>query len=237
MVSQRHIAAKALRKAFPLTLPVMAGFLFLGISYGVLMHGAGLGPGWTFLTSFLVFAGSMQYVAITLFLARFDPLYALLVTLMVNARHMFYGLSMLGKIEKAGRFKPYVIFAMCDETFSILCAEDPPEGVDSGWFMFFVALLNRWYWILGGLCGSLLGGLLTFDTKGLDFALTAMFVVIFLNQWLKKENRPGALVGVGCSVLTLMIFGPDGFVIPAMALMLAVFALTSKRLIKEGGAV
>ena len=137
-------AAKAFRAAFPLTLPVLAGFLFLGIAYGVLMHSIGVGAGWTFLMSFLVFAGSMQYVAIAFFAAAFNPLYALAVTLMVNARHMFYGLSMLETIKGAGPFKPYVIFALCDETFSILCSAEVPQGVDSGFFMFFVAFLNRW---------------------------------------------------------------------------------------------
>jgi 4-azaleucine resistance transporter AzlC len=220
---------KAFRAAFPLTLPVMAGFLFLGISYGVLMHSIGLGAGWTFLTSFLVFAGSMQYVAITLFAASFNPMYALMITLMVNARHIFYGISMLDKLDKAGRFKPYVIFALCDETFSILCTTDTPDDIDSGWFMFFVAFLNRWYWITGTLCGAILGQFVRFNTKGLDFSLTALFAVIFLNQWDKKTNHPGAVTGVACSVLCLVIFGPDGFIIPAMALMLGTLALLPKK--------
>jgi 4-azaleucine resistance transporter AzlC len=222
-------AVAAFKAAFPLTLPVMAGFLVLGFSYGVLMAGAGLGPGWTFFTCWLVFAGSMQYVAITLFASAFDPLYALLVTLMVNARHIFYGLSMLGKLDKAGRFNPYVIFALCDETFSILCANDPPGDVDAGWFMFLVAFLNRWYWIIGSLLGALFGGLVDFNTKGLDFALTAMFAVIFLNQWQRRENRRGALAGLGCSALCLLLVGPQGFVIPAMALMLAVLGMAARR--------
>jgi len=224
-------AALAFQAAFPLTLPVMAGFLFLGIAYGILMQNIGLGAGWTFLTSFLVFAGAMQYVAIALFAADFNPLYALTVTLMVNARHIFYGLSMLEKIKGAGPFKPYVIFALCDETFSIICSAEAPDGVDRRFFMFFVAFLNRWYWILGSLCGVFIGNLLTFDTQGLDFTLTALFVVIFLNQWAKPKSRPSALTGVGCSLLCLVVFGPDRFIIPAMALILGVFALSGKKLI------
>jgi len=208
----------------------MAGFLFLGIAYGVLMQSIGLGAGWTFLMSFLVFAGSMQYVAIAFFAASFNPLYALAVTLMVNARHIFYGLSLLGKIQDAGPFKPYVIFALCDETFSIICSAEPSVGVDRGWFMFFVAFLNRWYWILGSLLGVLIGNLLTFNTQGLEFTLTALFVVIFLNQWMKPENRSSSIIGVGCSLLCLILFGPDRFIIPAMVLMLGVFALTGKKL-------
>jgi len=172
----------------------------------------------------------MQYIAITLFTAAFNPLYALFVTLMVNARHIFYGLSMLEKMKGAGRFKPFVIFAMCDETFSILCSAEAPEGVDRGFFMFFVALLNWWYWIIGSLLGVLLGNLLAFNAQGLDFTLTALFVVIFLNQWMKPENRPSSLIGVGCSLLCLILFGAYHFIIPAMALMLIVFALTGKKL-------
>ncbi len=217
------VILKALQKAFPLTLPVMAGFLFLGVSYGVLMHGVGLGALWTFLTSWLVFAGSLQYVAVSILVSAFDPLYALMVTLTVNARHIFYGFSMLDKMEKAGRFKPYVIYALCDETFSILCSTDIPEDVDSGWFMFFVAFLNRWYWILGGIAGALIGDLITFSTEGLDFALTALFAVIFLDQWSYRHNRPGAVVGVLCSAVCLILLGPKNFVVPTMALILLVF--------------
>jgi len=176
----------------------------------------------------------MQYVAITFFTAYFNPLYALAVTLMVNARHIFYGLSMLDKIKDAGPFKPYIIFALCDETFSILCSAEIPEGVDRGFFMFFVAFLNRWYWILGSLCGVLIGNILTFNTQGLDFTLTALFVVIFLNQWMKPENRSSSLIGVGCSLLCLILFGPDRFIIPVMALLLGVFGLSGKKLV--GGA-
>jgi len=227
-------AARAFRAAFPLTVPIMPGMLFMGIAYGVLMDSIGMSAGWTFLISFLVFAGAMQYVAIAFFAASFNPLYALAVTLMVNARHLFYGLSMLDKIKDAGRFKPYVIFALCDETFSILCSAQPPEGVDSSWFMFFVAFLNRWYWLLGTLCGALIGNLLTLNIQGLEFTLTALFVVIFLEQWTKRRGRPSSLIGVGCSLLCLVIFGADRFIIPAMVLMLVIFALASKKLI--GGA-
>jgi len=226
-------AIRAFMAAFPLTLPVMAGFLFLGIAYGVLMHSMGLGAFWTFLTSFLVFAGSMQYVALTLFAASFNPIYALAVTLMVNARHIFYGLSMLERIKDAGCFKPYVVFALCDETFSILCSADIPDEVDRGFFMFFVAFLNRWYWIIGSVSGALIGNLITFSTQGLDFTLTAMFIVIFLNQWMKPQNRRSSLVGVGCSLLCLVLFGSDRFIIPAMVMILGVFAFFHKKFVRK----
>ncbi len=225
----------ALKAAFPFTLPVLAGFVFLGIAYGILMKSIGYGAGWTFLTSFLVFAGSMQYVGITLLTSTFNPLYALLITLMVNARHIFYGISMLERFKNTGRFKPYLIFAMCDETFSILCSAIPDKEVDNNWFMFFIALLNRWYWIMGSVLGAFLGEYIKFNTRGLDFALTALFVVIFINQWLEQKNHYPALVGVLSSAACLLIFGKDSFIIPAMLLILIIFTFTEKTQYKGGG--
>lgn len=230
---KQNVKRRALKAAFPHTIPVMAGFLFLGLAYGVLMQSIGCGVLWTFLMSYLVFAGSLQYVALTLLAASFNPMYAFLITLMVNARHIFYGLSMLDKLKGAGRLKPYLIFALCDETFSILCSAQPPEDVDRRWFMFFVAFLNRWYWIVSCLLGSLLGNFVHFNTEGLDFALTALFVVIFLNQWSERKNRAPALIGLAASAVCVLIFGPDRFIIPAMIFILLIFALTGKRLTKN----
>ncbi len=224
----------ALKAAFPCTIPVLAGFLFLGIAYGILMKSIGYGAGWTFLMSFLVFAGSMQYVGVTLLASSFNPWYALLVTLMVNARHIFYGISMLEKFKSTGRLKPYLIFSMCDETFSILCSAKPDKGIDNNWFMFFVALLNRWYWIVGSVLGALLGEFIKFNTKGLDFALTALFVVIFINQWLEQKNHFPALVGVVSSVVCLLVFGQNNFLIPSMLLILIVFTFTGRKNRKGG---
>lgn len=227
-----NIKVKALKAAFPHTLPVLAGFLFLGVAYGILMKSIGYGAGWTFLMSFLVFAGSMQYVGITLLTATFNPLYALFITLMVNARHIFYGISMLEKFKNTGRFKPYLIFAMCDESFSILCSSKPEKDVDKNWFMFFIVFLNRWYWITGSVLGALLGNYIKFNTKGLDFALTALFVVIFINQWQEQKNHFPAVVGVLSSAACLLIFGPDKFIIPAMILILIIFTFSNKKIYK-----
>lgn len=226
----RTKALRALKAAFPHTLPVLAGFLFLGIAYGILMKSIGYGAGWTFLISFLVFAGSMQYVGITLLSAAFNPLYALFITLMVNARHIFYGISMLERLKLSGKFKPYLIFAMCDETFSILCSARPENGVDDGWFMFFVALLNRWYWIAGSVLGAFMGDYIRFDTKGLDFALTALFVVIFINQWREQKRHYPAVIGVISSVICLVVLGRDNFIIPSMLLILLVLTFTDKKM-------
>ena len=227
-----NIKVRALRAAFPHTLPVLAGFLFLGLAYGILMKSIGYGAGWTFLMSFLVFAGSMQYVGITLLTTAFNPLYALFITLMVNARHIFYGISMLEKFKNTGRFKPYLIFAMCDESFSILCSAKPKEDVDKNWFMFFIVFLNRWYWITGSVLGAFLGEYIKFDTKGLDFALTALFVVIFINQWQEQKNHFPAVVGVLSSAACLPVFGPGNFIIPSMILILIIFTFADKKIYK-----
>lgn len=220
--------SKALKAAFPLTLPVFTGFTFLGIAYGILMNTKGYGVGWTVLMSFLGFAGSAQYIAITFLTSVFNPVYALLMTLIINARHLFYGLSLLGKYKNMGKIKPYLIFGLCDETFSIVCSSEPPEGVSRNWFYFFITLLDHGYWVLGSALGSLLGSFISFNTKGLDFVLTALFVVIFVGQWRTKKNRWPAVAGVACSAVCLLIFGPAHFIIPSMIAILAVLTLFRK---------
>lgn len=216
---------KALRAAFPHTLPILTGFLFLGIAYGILMSSRGMGIGWTVLMSALVFAGSMQYAAVTLLTGAFDPLQAFLLTLMVNARHLFYGVAMLEKYRSTGWRKAYLIFGMCDETFSVNCSAKPPEGVERKSFYFWVTLLNHLYWVAGSLTGALAGSVLRLDFKGLDFVLTALFVSIFVGQWRNRPSRLPALVGVGCSVLALALWGAERFLLPAMGMILLVLAL------------
>lgn len=174
---------KALRAAFPHTLPILTGYLALGAAYGVLLSTKGYGVVWALLTSTFIYAGSMQFVSVGMLGMGFHPLSACLMTLMVNARHFFYGIAMLDRLGGTGRLKPYLIFAMSDETFSLLCSSPPPEGVSRKWFLFFTALLDHSYWIAGSVAGGLLGGLVSFNTAGIDFVLTAMFVVIFINQW------------------------------------------------------
>lgn len=224
----------ALKAAFPHTIPVLTGFSFLGMAYGILMTAKGYGFPWAVLMSLLAFCGSMQYAAVTLLTSAFDPLAALALSLMVNARHLFYGISMLRRYRGTGKIKPFLIFGLCDETFSILCSAQPPEGVDRQWFFFFVTLLDYLYWSAATLAGCVIGSLVTFNTNGLDFVLTALFVVIFLGQWEQRRSRIPALVGVGCSILCLMVFGPDNFIIPAMIVILAVLTLMRKHLEGEG---
>ena len=219
------VKTRALRAAFPHTLPVMAGYVFLGMTYGVFMDALGYAPWHAALMSLFVFAGSMQFVAANLFLGAFNPLQALAVTLMVNARHLFYGLAMLDKYRGLGKRQIYMIAALTDETFSVNCAAEIPQTIDRGWFMFFVTLLDQSYWVLGTLLGSLVGMALTFNTEGLDFVMTAMFVVIFIEQWQKDRNPLPAWAGLGLTTLCLVAFGPDSFLIPAMIAILAVLTL------------
>lgn len=225
---------KALKAAFPHTIPVFTGFIFLGIAYGILMNSKGYGFAWTVLMSLLAFAGSAQYVAITFLTSVFNPVSALLLTLMVNARHLFYGISMLDKYKGTGKFKPYLIFGLCDETFSIICSTEPPEGVNRNWFMFFVTLLDHFYWVLGSALGGLLGYMVSFNTKGLDFVLTALFVVIFIGQWRSQRNHKPAVIGVACTAGCLAAFGPNNFIIPSMLAILGILTIFRKK-IAEGG--
>lgn len=229
---------RALKAAFPYTIPVFTGFMFLGIAYGVLMDSKGYGVGWTFLMSTMALAGSAQYVAVTFLTSAFNPIYALLMTVMINARHLFYGISMLDKYQNAGKLKPYLIFGLCDETFSLIYSTNPPEGVDRHWFNFFITLLNHGYWVLGSVLGALLGAMVSFNTTGLDFVLTALFVVIFLGHWKTQQNRQPAVIGVLCSVICLLIFGSSNFIIPSMIAIIAVLTITRKNYreeLAEGG--
>ncbi len=218
----------ALKEAFPHTIPVLTGFIFLGIAYGILMNSKGYGLLWTFLMSLFAFAGSAQYVAITTLTAVFNPLYSLFLTLMVNARHLFYGISMLDKYKDTGQIKPYLIFGLCDETFSIIHGTRVPDGISKKWFLFFITLLDHGYWVIGSVIGSLLGSVIPWNTEGLDFVLTALFVAIFLNQWKERENRKPAMVGIISSAICLFLFGPNQFLIPTMCSIVIALSIMRK---------
>jgi len=222
----------AMRAAFPHTIPVLTGFIFLGMAYGILMSSRGFGWQWVLLTSAVVFAGALQFVGIGLLTSVFDPLYAFLIALAVNARHLFYGISMLEKFSGVGKVKPYLIFGMCDETFSILCSTEPPLGVDKRAFMLAITLMNQSYWVIGSVMGGLIGPLLAFDTRGIDFVMTAFFVVIFINQWRSQKRHSPALIGLGASVVSLLVFGARHFIIPAMAMIIICLTIFRKRFSK-----
>lgn len=221
---------KAIISAFPHTIPIMTAYIVLGAAYGILMNSKGYGLVWSLLMSLIVYAGSAQYVAITFFTSIFNPVYALLLTLMVNARHIFYGLSLMNKLKGTGKLKPFIIYWLSDETFSVLCAAEPPEEVDKGWFMFFIALLDYAYWAIGTALGSLIGNLITFNTKGLDFSLTALFIVIFIGQWKSQKRHEPALIGVLCTIICLIIFGRNNFIIPSMVAIITVLTLMRNKI-------
>jgi 4-azaleucine resistance transporter AzlC len=228
-------AAKA---AFPHTLPVMAGYLFLGAAFGILLKGKGYGPIWAMAMSLFIYAGSMQFVAAGLMAAAFSPLTALVMTLLVNARHLFYGLTMLEPFSNMGWRKPYMVFSLTDETYALLNGLKTPESAIERDTHFLISLFNQGYWVLGSLLGSLVGEWLTFSTDGIAFAMTALFIVIFTGQWLNAEKgkttqgffmaHGPAMIGVVVSVVSLILFGPDQFLLPTMGGLLVVFTLLRK---------
>ena len=224
---------KAFTTAFPYTLPVLMGYLFLGIAFGVLLSSKGYHVGWAFLMSLFIYAGAMQFVAIGLLIGPFGLLNAVIVTLTVNARHLFYGLSVLEKFKASGKLKPYMIFSLTDETYSLLCGVEPPEGVNQKWFMFFIAALNHFYWILGGVLGALAGTLITFDSTGIEFAMTALFIVIFVEQWESTKRHLPAMLGMAISVVCLLVFGAEHFIIFAMIGILSSLILLHKKMSQE----
>lgn len=224
----------ALKAAFPHTIPIFAGFWFLGLTYGIYMNVSGFSFWYPMLMSLTIFAGSVEFIAVNMLLSAFNPIQALAITLMINARHLFYGISMLDKYKNTGWKKFYLIFGMCDESFSINYTADIPEQIDRGWFMFFVTLLNHFYWFSGATLGGIFGSLIHFNTEGLDFVMTAMFLVIFMEQWLKDKKHTSALLGLGLSLLCLITFGADSFIIPAMAAILVVLTLLRSPMERNG---
>ena len=220
---------KTLKTAFFKSLPIMAGYIVLGTGFGILLTSKGYARWWALLMSLTIYAGSMQYVAIDLLTAGASLISTALMTLMVNARHLFYGVSMLSRYRDTGKAKPYLIFALTDETYSLVCSDELiPSGVDKKRYFLFVSLLNQFYWVLGSVIGGLLDSFLTFNTNGIDFAMTALFVVIFTEQWEKNKNHIPALIGVISSVLCLILFSAQRFLIPAMLLISALLLLLRK---------
>lgn len=207
---------KTLQHSFLATLPVMAGYLVLGMGFGILLYDKGYDFWWAIFMSVGIYAGSMQYVGIELMAAGSGLLPAVLMTLMVNARHLFYGVSMVDKYRDMGKAKPYLIYSLTDETYSLVCDAVLPEGVDRKGYYVLVSLLNQGYWVLGSFLGGILGSALTINTAGLDFAMTALFVVIAVEQWEKAKTHVPAILGFGVSGVCLLLFGPSNFLIPAM---------------------
>lgn len=223
----------AVRKAFPYTIPVLTGYLFIGIAFGVMFAEKGYSWLWAVLMSTLVYAGSGQYLAVNFFVPGFSFLQAMFLTLMVNIRHVFYGISLLEKFNKIGKKRWYMIFALTDETYSLLCTTNIPSDVEEEKFLLAISVLDQLYWIAGSAIGALAGALLPINSKGIDFAMTALFVVIFIEQWFQKKNRIPAVVGVVSSFICLQIFGTDKFVLPSMLIIIAILFVGRKRLDSE----
>ena len=214
--------------AFKQSVPIMAGYIVLGMGFGVLLESKGYGVLWAIAMSMFIYAGSMQYVAINLITGGASLIATALMTLMVNARHLFYGISMLDKYKNTGKYKPYLIFALTDETYSLVCSGKIPEGVDRNKYYFLVSLFDQVYWVIGSVIGSVVGSVLNFNTVGIDFSMTALFLVVFVEQWKSTKDHASAITGVAVSVVCLLILGAGNFVIPSMSNITVILLLMRK---------
>ncbi|MDO5154154.1 MAG: AzlC family ABC transporter permease [Eubacteriales bacterium] len=218
----------AIHTAFLDTIPVLTGYVFLGFGFGILLHQSGYGVLWAAAMSLFIYAGSMQYVAVSLLAGGAGLLTAALTTVVVNARHLFYGISMVDAYKDAGRKKPYMIFALTDETYSLVSRNQVPEGMERHTYCFLVSLFDQIYWVAGSVLGSLAGTLLPINYEGIEFVLTALFVTIFVEQWLSTRNHVPAVIGVAATVVCLLVFGRDVFLIPSMVLIAVLLTITQK---------
>jgi len=216
---------KLLKAAFLSSLPVMAGYLVLGFGFGIVAVKSGFGFWWAAAMSVFIYAGSMQYVAVSLLSSGATLISVALTTLMVNARHLFYGISMLRRYKHAGAKKPYLIFGLTDETYSLVCKRKAPEGLDFHNYAFWLTLLNQSYWIAGTALGALVGANLSFNTAGIEFAMTALFITVFVDQWKATKDHIPALAGIGVTIACLILYGSNRFLIPAMLLISMILAL------------
>ena len=224
----------AFRKAFPYTIPVLTGYLFIGIAFGVMYAEKGYNFLWAMLMSLLVYAGSGQYLAVNFFVPGISFVQVIFMTLMVNVRHIFYGISLLDRFHSMGKKRWYMIFGLTDETYCLLCKTKVPEDVDEEKFLFAISIMNQSYWVIGSVIGSLAGTLIPFNSEGIDFAMTALFVVIFVEQWMDKKNRVPEVIGVAAAFVCLQIFGADNFVLPSMLLIVLLLFVGRTRLERGG---
>lgn len=211
-----------IKAAFPHTVPVLTGYLVLGMTYGILMQARGYGPLWSTLVSIITYGGSAQYAAIVMFAGLFDPVATFILSLTVNARYLFCSVGMLNKFADTGRYRPFLFFSLSDESFAVGATTEPPAGMDRGRFFFSVFFMDYLYWIIGTFLGGALGSLITFDTTGLDFALTAMYVTMFIDLMRTRRERICGIIGAACALASLLIFGSENVVIPALILILII---------------
>ena len=208
--------AKVFARAFPYTIPVLSGYLFIGMAFGVMIQEKGYNFLWAMLMSLLCYAGSGQYLAVNFFVPGISLLHVIFLEFMINIRHIFYGLSLLERFTDMGKKKLYMIFSLTDETYSLFFITKVPEGVKEEQFLFAIALLDQAYWIIGSGIGAFLGAAIPFDAKGIDFAMTALFLVIMVEQFFEKKNRPSLFIGLACGLVCLLLFGPENFILPTM---------------------
>lgn len=221
---------KTLKTALIYTFPVLIGYIFLGMAFGLLLQKAGYNYIWAFFISLFVYAGSMQFVLVDFFGSGLSLAVMAAMTLIINSRHIFYGLSFIDKFKKMKKLYPYMVFSLTDETYSILCSVESPEGTDPDKLYFLIALLNQIYWIAGSVIGALAGELITFNTTGIDFAMTALFVVIFVEQWKESKSHIPALTGLSSAILCLILFGPDNFILPSLLVTVAFLLLIKNKI-------
>lgn len=224
---------RIIKQVFPQTIPVMAGYISLGIAFGLLLQSIGYGPIWAFMMSLFIYAGSAQFLAVELLAAGATLTHIALLTFLLNFRHLFYGLSMLEKYRGTGIGKIYLIFGLTDETYALLTGYKTPEGLSDKSYYFAVTLMNQLYWIFGCVTGSVAGGIIPFDTTGIDFAMTALFAVLVVEQWKTHKNHIPAISGFMITVAALFIFGADSFLIPALIVMSVVLLCLKSTLNRE----
>jgi len=228
---------EVIKKAFIKSIPVMAGYIVLGTGFGILLRNSGYGVLWAFAMSLFIYAGSMQYVGVGLITAGASILTTILTTVMVNARHLFYSISMIDKYRNAGKYKPFLICELTDETYSLLCDDPGPQGLDVNQYRFFVSLFNHGYWILGSVLGSLLGSVLPFSTAGIEFSMTALFITSFTEQWLTTGDHFPALTGLLTTFGCLIVFGSQYFLIPSMLVITLLLTLRRNHENQKGNAL
>lgn len=224
-----------LKSAFKASLPVLAGYIALGIGFGILLENKGYSLWWAGLMALTMYSGSLQYAAVDLLSGGASLLTTGLMTLFINARHFFYGFSLLDTYKGMGKAKPYMIFGLTDETYSLVCSGTVPKGAEPKKYFLFLTFLNQLYWIIGCMTGAFLGSVLPFELTGVDFAMTALFIVIFVEQWISRKNHIPAIVGVVISALCLAVFGADQFIIPAMFIIAAILTVFRKRIAAKEG--
>ena len=224
---------KTVKFAFQQTIPIMLGYLFLGTAFGLVLQEAGYSFIWAIVASVFIYAGSMQFVLVSLLTGGVNLIYCAVMTLFINGRHIFYGLSFIEKFKKMGKVYPYMIFSLTDETYSVLCSLKVPQGIDEKRAMFLIALFDQLYWISGSLIGALVGKYIAFNSEGVDFAMTALFVVIFIEQWKGTKNHVPAICGLLSAIVFLIVLGPDHFILPSLLFSMFLLIIFKKKITRE----